>query len=158
MSGNNTREILSLSSIASHGPQNVTVDSGSNYQTMPYGFGRQLPINPPSLSDINLPPNPFNILATDKNNITHSLAPSKPSPISTPRRNLSTIEGWETPHTTSDDKIFYSVNEPVELIFTLKFFTPLSTQKLKRQLSLGISFPKSGGVAARLRGLWTLAA
>ena len=31
---------------------------------MPYGFGRQLPIIPPSLNDLNLPPNPFNILAT----------------------------------------------------------------------------------------------
>ena len=31
---------------------------------MPYGFGRQLPIIPPSLINLNLPPNPFNILAT----------------------------------------------------------------------------------------------
>ena len=26
--------------------------------------------------------------------------------------NLSTIEGWETPHTTTDDNTFYSAGEP----------------------------------------------
>ena len=31
---------------------------------MPYGFGRQLPIIPPRLIDLNLPPNHINILAT----------------------------------------------------------------------------------------------
>ena len=44
-------------------PQILTIDDDSIEPTMPYGFGRQLPIVPPSLNDLNLPPNPFNILA-----------------------------------------------------------------------------------------------
>ena len=64
ISGDDTREMISISSIASPEPQIVTVDDDSNQPTMPYGFGRQLPIVPPSLNDLNLPPNPFNILNT----------------------------------------------------------------------------------------------
>ena len=45
-------------------PQIFTIDDDSNEPTMPCGFGRQLPIVPPSLNDLNLPPNPFNILNT----------------------------------------------------------------------------------------------
>ena len=48
---------------ASLGPQIVTINSDSNEPTMLYGFGRQLPNTPPSLNDLNLPPNPFNIRA-----------------------------------------------------------------------------------------------
>ena len=59
MAGNDT-----ISAIASPGPQIVTIDSESNEPTMPYGFGRQLPSISPSLNDLILPPNPFNILAT----------------------------------------------------------------------------------------------
>ena len=88
-----------------------------------FGFGRQLPIIPPSLNYLNLPPNPFHILATmavakptaeghDENYRIQSPEPSEPSPISTPPINLSTIEGWETPHTTTDDNTFYSDDEP----------------------------------------------
>ena len=43
MSGNDTRKMISISSIASPGQQIVTFDSDSNEPTMPYGFGRQLP-------------------------------------------------------------------------------------------------------------------
>ena len=64
ISGDDTREMISISSIASPEPQIVTIDDDSNEPTMPYGFGRQLPIIPTSLNDLNLPPNPFNILAT----------------------------------------------------------------------------------------------
>ena len=38
----------SVSSIASPEPRILTVDDDSNEPTMPYGFGRQLPIVPPS--------------------------------------------------------------------------------------------------------------
>ena len=34
--------------------------------------------------------------------------PSDTSTISTPPMNLTTIEGWEIQHTTTDDKKFYS--------------------------------------------------
>ena len=64
MSGNDTREFSTMSSIASPEPQIVRIDCNSNELTMPYGFGQQLSIIPPSLNDLNLPPNPFNILAT----------------------------------------------------------------------------------------------
>ena len=63
MSGNETREMISISFIASPEPRIVVIDSDSNEPTMPYGFGRQLPFIPPSLNDLKLPPNPFNILA-----------------------------------------------------------------------------------------------
>ena len=71
---------LSVSSIAFPEPQILTNHDNSNESTMPYGFGRQLPIVPPSLNDLNLPPNPFNILATmavvnhteDENNNNYS--------------------------------------------------------------------------------------
>ena len=64
MSGNDTREMISTSSIASPEPQILTIESDSNEPTLPYGIGRYLPIFPPSLNDLSLPPNPFNILAT----------------------------------------------------------------------------------------------
>ena len=59
-----TAGMPSVSSIASPEPQILTIHDNSNEPTMPYGFGRQLTIVPPSLNDLNLPPNPFNILAT----------------------------------------------------------------------------------------------
>ena len=96
MSGNNTREVITLSSIESPGQQIVTIDSASNEPTMPNRFGRQLSIILPSLNYLNLLPNAFNILATmvvakptaeghDKNYSSQSREPSEPSLISTPR-------------------------------------------------------------------------
>ena len=54
----------SISTIASPQPYIFTINDDSNEPTIPYGFGRQLPIVPSSLNDLNLPPNPFNIVAT----------------------------------------------------------------------------------------------
>ena len=59
-----TAEMPLVSSIASPEPQNLTIHDKSNEPTMPYGFGRQLPIVALSLNDLNLSLNPFNILAT----------------------------------------------------------------------------------------------
>ena len=95
MSGNETGEMPSISSITSPEPQILTIDSDSNDSTMPYGFGRQLPIIPPSLNDLNLPPNPFNVSATmavvnptedgyNDDYSPQSSEPSDPSPVSTP--------------------------------------------------------------------------
>ena len=53
-----------ISSVASPEFNIVTLDDDSKEPTMPYGFGLQLPINPHSLNDVNMPPNPVNILAT----------------------------------------------------------------------------------------------
>ena len=110
---------ITISSVASPEPQIITIESDSNEPTLPYAFGTQHPIVPPSLNDLNLPADPFNVLATmaviqqDQEDSPQSPEPSDPSPISTPPMNLSTIEGWETPHTTTDDNTFYSsANEP----------------------------------------------
>ena len=113
----------SVSSIASPEPQILTINDNSDEPTMPYGFGRQLPIILLSLNDLNLPPNPFNILATmavvnhtedgnDDNYSPQSPEQSEPSPISTPPMNVSTFDSWETSHTTTDDNRFYSDDEP----------------------------------------------
>ena len=117
LSQNLTAGKPSVSSIASPEPQILTIDDNSNEPTMPYGFGRQLPIVPPSLNDLNLPPNPFNILSTmavvnyteggnNDNYIPQSTEPSDPSPISTPPKKVSPFNSWATPHTTTDDNTF----------------------------------------------------
>ena len=123
MSGNDTGETISISSIASLEPQIVKIDSDSNESTMSYRFGRQLPVIPPKVDDLKLPPNPFNNLATmavvnlteneyDESYCPQSPEPCDPLPISTATMNLSTIDGWETPYTTTDENNFYSEDEP----------------------------------------------
>ena len=128
ISGDDTRDMISISPIASPEPQIVTIDSDSNEPTMPYGFGRKLPIVPSSLNELNLPPNPFNILNTmavvtqtqnDNDEYSpQSPEPSEPSPISTPPMNVSTFNSWETPHTTTADNTFYSEDEPRRVYWT----------------------------------------
>ena len=162
----------SVSSIASPELRIFTIDDDSNESTMPYRFGRQLPIVPPSLNDLNLPPNPFNILnllavvtqTHDDNDgySPQSPEPSDPSPISTPPMNVSTFYSWETPHTTTDDNTFYSSDEPRRVywtsppdeandsedeprrIYVLSSPTLPSPRKMKRKLEIGMSFPKQG--------------
>ena len=166
-------ETITVSSVASPEPQIVTIDSDSNEPTFPYAFGAQYPIVPPSLNDLNLPPNPFNVLVTmaviqqDQEQSPHSPEPSDPSPISTPPRNLSTINDWETTHTTTDDNTFYSFdNEPRQVNRDLSAdetfesnepkrvypagsqpSTPPPPPRQKRKLSIGMSFPKKVGVS-----------
>ena len=163
-------ETITVPSVASQEPQLVTIDSDSNEPTFPYAFGTQHPLVPPSLNDLNLPPNPFNVLATmavieqDQEDSSQSTEPSDPSPISTPPMNLSTIEGWETPHTIADDNTFYSSeNEPRRVhwdFFSDKTFdsnetrrvspaespssTPPPPPQQKKRLSMGMSFPQKG--------------
>ena len=166
-------ETITNSSVASPEPQIVTIDSDSNEPTFPYAFGAQYPVVPPSLNDLNLPPNPFNVLASmavirqDQGESPQSPEPSDPSLISTPPMNLSTIEGCETPHTTTDDNTFYSSeNEPRRVnwdSFLQETFdskeprrvyptgsppsTPPPPPRQKRELSIGMSFPKKEGVS-----------
>ena len=64
LSGAMERNKITISSVASPRPRIITIDSDSNEHTFPYAFGTQHPIVPPSLNDLNLPPNPFNLLAT----------------------------------------------------------------------------------------------
>ena len=111
------RETITIYFVASPEPQILKIDSDTNQPRFPYRFGNQHPIVPPSLNDLNLQPNPFNVLATlavirqDKEYSPQSPEPSDSSPMSTPPKNLSTIKGWETPHTTTDDNTFCSDGE-----------------------------------------------
>ena len=149
--------IPSISTIASPQPYIFTINDDSNEPTIPYGFGRQLPIVPPSLNDLNLPPNPFNILATmaianntaDANDDNYSLQspePSAPSPISTSPMNVSAFNSRETFYTKTDNDTFYSSEEPRRIYFLppSPASPPSPPRKLKRRLSLGMSFPKKG--------------
>ena len=169
ISGAMEREVITISSVASPEPRIVTLDSDSNDPTIPYGFGSQQPIVPPSLNDLILQPNPFHVLATmavvrvDYANIPHSPEPSIPSPISTPPMNVNTFEGWAITHTTTDDATFCTDDEPRRVYWDISSSdtfdsneprnvsvasSPSSTQppprKQKRKLSIGMSFPKRG--------------
>ena len=173
LSGAMDPETITISSVASPEPQIVTIESDSNEPTFPYAFGAQYPIVPPSLNDLNLPANPFNVLASmeviqqDQQDSPQSPEPSDPSPISTPPMNISTISGWETPHTTTDENTFYSSdNDPRRVYWDASpnetfesgepgrvypIASPQSTRppppRRKRRLSIGMSFPKKGGVS-----------
>ena len=150
----------SISTIASPQPYIFTINDDSNEPTIPYGFGRQLPIVPPSLNNLKLPRNPFIILPTfaianntedanDNNYSPESPEPSELSPISTPPMNVSAFNSWETSYTTTNDDTFYSSDEPRRI----HFFPPTPSpppsppRKMKRRLSLGLSFPKDEGVS-----------
>ena len=64
LSGAMARETITISSVTSPEPQILTMDSDSNEPTFSYGFGNQHPIVPPSLNDLNLSHNLFNMLVT----------------------------------------------------------------------------------------------
>ena len=170
-----TAGMPSVCSIASPVPQILTIDDDSNEPTMPYGFGRELSIVPLSLNDPNLPPNPFNFLATmavvnhteGGNNDEYSPQspePSDPSSISTPPMIVSTINSWETPHTTTDDNTFNSEDEPRRVYWTSPLdenfcsegeprgiyllsspSLPSPPRKMKRKLEIGMSFSRRRG-------------
>ena len=163
LSEQHTARMPSVSSIASPQPQIFTIDDDSNEPTMPYGFGRQLPIVPPNLNDLDLPPNPFNILATmavvtpahNDNNEGYSPEspdPSVPSSISSPPMNVSAFNSWETSYTTTDDDTFHSSDEPRRMYFLPPSPSPPPSppKARKRKISLGMSFPKDGGVSQHI--------
>ena len=108
-----TRETTTISSAVSPEPQIVTKEPVYKELTITYGFGNQHPIVPHSLIGLHLPPNPFYALATmtviqpDDEFSPQSPEPSNASPISTPPMTMSTIEGWETPQPTTDEKNYF---------------------------------------------------
>ena len=154
ISHTHTAGMPSVSSIASPEPQILTIHDDSNEPIMPNGFGRQLSIVPPSLNDLNLPPNPFNIMATmaevnttqdgsDDNYSPQSLEPSEPSPISTPPTNVSTFDSWETSHTTTDDNTFYCDDEPRRRYFCHQLLPcPCRPENFKRNWAWDCPFQK----------------
>ena len=163
------REVISISTVASPEPRIVTLDCDSNDPTMPYGFGNQQPIVPPKLNGLNLPPNPFNVLATmaiirgNDEFSPQSPEPSIPFPISTPPMNGSTTEGWDTTHITTNEATFYTDDEPRRVYWDISSSdtfdynepgkvcvasspssTPPPPRRQKRKLSTRMSFPKKG--------------
>ena len=170
----------SISTIASPQPHVFTINNDSNEPTIPYGFGRQLPIVPPSLNDLNLPPNPFNILATmavvhqtqnthDDNYSPQSPESSELSSISTPPMNVSAFIRAETSYSSTDDNTFHSSDEPRRVYWDLSSdddlgssvpknpsvasspcVTPPPPRAQKRKINLGMSFPKDGGVSQHI--------
>ena len=119
----------SISTIASPQPHIFTFNDDSSEPTLPYGFWAAASDRSPSLNDLNMPPNPFNILATmvvihqtqnthDNNYSPQSPEPSELSSISTPPMNVSAYNSWETTHTTTDDNTFYSEDEPRRVYWT----------------------------------------
>ena len=163
ISRTHTARMPSVSSIASPEPQIFTINDDSNDPTLPYGLGRQLPIIPPSLNDLNLALNPFNILATmavanqtqggDNDNYNpQSPEPSEPSPISTHPMNVRAFNSWETSYTTTDDDTFYSSDEPRRIYFlpASPSSPPSPPRKMKQKLEMGMSFPKRRGVSQHI--------
>ena len=163
ISGDDTPDMISISSIASPEAQIVTIDDDSNEPTMPYGFGRQLPIVPPSLNDLNLPPNPFIVLATmaianntqeakGNNYIPESPDPSVPTSISTPPMKISAFNSLEMSYTSTDDDTFHSSDELRRIYFLPHSPSPPPShpRRQKRKLSLGKSFSKEGGVSQHI--------
>ena len=166
-----TRETITISSVASPEPRIVSKVSDTNVPTIPYGCGSQHPIVPPSLNNLNLPANPFKLLATmamiraDQAYSPQSPEPSTPSPVSTPPMNVSTIEGWDTTDTTTDGAKFYTDDEPRRVYWDILSSDTFDTneprnvsvassrsstlpppRRQKRKLRIGMSFPKNGGV------------
>ena len=106
------------------------------------------------------------VIRPDEEYIPQSPELSIPTPISTPPMNLSTIEGWETTHTNTDDNTFqtegearrvywdnspsetFDSNEPRQVSFpSSPSCTPPPPRRKKRKLSIGMSFPQKGGVS-----------
>ena len=185
LSGIHTTEIPTFQSVTSPEPVIVNLDDNVNDPTVPYGFEAQQPFVLLSVNELNLPANPFIILAEmtivqqnptqhDKSYSPQSPEPSEPSPISTPPMYFTTIDGWETPHITTDDttfnleddprhvhwtspldKTFHSEGEPRLICLVPSPSLPSPPHKLKRKLEMGMCFPKKGIVAACLRSLRT---
>ena len=122
LSGAMARDTIAIFSVASPEPQILTIESDFNEPKIQYGFGNQHLIVPPNLNGPNLPTSQFNVFSTtvviqsDEYYGPQSPESSDPSPISKPPMNLSTIEGWETPLTITDDAEVSSKDEPIRVI------------------------------------------
>ena len=121
--------MTSVPSVTSPKPNIITIESDLNEPTILYVFIWHLPIIPSYLNDLNLLPNPFNILAEmavvepgtplrhDEEHSPQSPEASDPSPKSTLPMNLSTIEGCDTSYASSNANNFYSDDDPQRIYF-----------------------------------------
>ena len=173
LSALHTREMHTLYSVTSLEPDIFPRDDISKDQTFLYGLRAQQHFVPPSLNDLNLPPNSFNLLASMaavQQNLTQhvdnysrqSPEPPEPSPISTPLLNLSLIDGWQTLHTTTYDNTLCSEDEPRRIHWNSPLDetfqsegeprrinllpSPSQPRKIKRKSEIKMCFPKIGGV------------
>ena len=119
-SGARARETFSVLSVASPEPQIFTINSAWNEPTVPYCYGRRDPMIPPNINNLSVPPNSFNIKAAmevvqptahqcDERERKQSPVPSELSSLSTPPRDVSTVEKRET---SSNESVFYSQDGP----------------------------------------------
>ena len=105
----------------------------------------------------------------DDNYSPQSPEPSELSSISTPPMNVGAFNNRETSYTSTDDNTFYSRDEPRRVYWDLSSnddlgssvprnpsvasspcVTPPPPRAQKRKLSLGMSFPKDGGVSQHI--------
>ena len=153
LSGSPWKEVLTISSVPSPETHFITITSDSNDITISYGYGRQDPIIPPSLGDLNLPPNPFKTLAMMKfvptkvrqcgeRDSLQSPVPSELSSISTSPMMMGTIEPGET---FFDEGTIYSDIKPRRnILHSRPSISPISppSKKQKRKMCLRRSFLK----------------
>ena len=102
----------------------------------------------------------------DDNYSPQSPEPSELSSISTPPMNVSAFNNCETSYASTDDKTFYTSDEPRRVYWDLSSddglgsslprnpsvasspcVTPPPPRAQKRKISMGKSFPKDGGVS-----------
>ena len=133
----------------------------------------------PSLNDLNFLPSPLNVLNTmavmqpNGEYSSQSPEPSIPSLISTSPKYVSTIEGWDTPHATTDHDTIYGEDEPGRVYWGISSsdtfdsnkprpaildFEPIlhiaapTTTKVKAEHG-DVIFLKRGSFAAHVRGM-----
>ena len=105
----------------------------------------------------------------DDNYSPHSPEPSELSSVSSLPMNVSAFNSWETSNTSTDNNTFYTSDEPRRVYWDLSLnddlgssvprnpsvasspcVTPPPPRAQKRKLSLGMSFPKDGGVSQHI--------
>ena len=165
MSGNDIREMISISSIAS---QIVTIGSDSNQPTMPYVFGRQLPISPPGLNHLNLPPKtiqrpPGNHGGSElyRRWVQWELQPTVTgafrtvTDIDAPDERQHNRRMGDASHEDGRQYILLWWLA-AENFFAINSYPTAATPKAEKEIEPRNVLPKKrGSVAARLRGLWT---
>ena len=167
LSGPLAREVITISSVASLGPQIVTIEPNWIKPTMFQGNGRQQLIIILSINYLNLPMNTFRVMTsklpapvTEPRSHTPAIhdiqiqkEPFDISDMSTPSLMVSSVNAWGT---SSDVVTFLSV-EPGPISLESNHSSTLRRpRRPERKLSMGIFFPKKQhgrSVTARLRCL-----
>ena len=143
------KEIITITSVTSPEPENVTIESDSDDLSIPYGYGRQVPVVLP-IHELDLPIKAFNV------RMSITLAPTTEtpeyhranhdSPISTAPFDIfdkskqsimvNTGDVWETRRRAHSTRMSHEDS--------LWHWSP-TQHNSERKLSLGVSFPKKKG-------------